>query len=595
MKKTGYLFGFFVAAILFLAAGKPITAFAATASFQVSSDTVTQGGTVTVKISVSSDVGMGGYQCAILYDSDKLEWVPDANMGGGGGRVTFVEYNVDGAKQDSFTIQFKTLATGTASVSVEDSSYLMAFDTDLNDLSVSAGSGSIKITAPASYSDNCSLKSLSVYGVDENGNSAEVSFTPGFSSEVTEYNASVSYDVLYYAVQASAEDKGAAVYISDVELSEGSNTTVITVEAENGDTKKYYIYTQKAEKPPVDNSMLEVTAEGESYVIQRNFDDSVLPEGFEKSTLVYNEQTVECGISLNKELTVLYLMKEEGTEGKFFIYDAAANTFRALVRLGMKQKTYTILENEPESVPEGFEKKEVVIDGNKLSLWQKGDFCLFYAVSQDGVKDWYLYDTRDLTVQRFDASFFGLQTVAAGDTSVTEVSAEPEATATDAGNWYSLYKDIRENQKQERKIWTAVTIVLAAAVILCLVITAAVIVRYRKKNDDVYDEVLSCEEFPDTGLPDEKHSDENPENDGFDREETNKGEKPENALSEQEIAEEAVNIAEAELQEEVDEETIELAIEELVSDMAAGTGKEKAPEEKSEDEADDSLDLFEIF
>lgn len=611
MKKIGYLFGCFIAVFLFVMAVKPVTAAAAAASFQVSSDTVTQGGLVTVTVSVSSDAGIGGYQCAIVYDSDKLEWVTDANLGGGGGRVTYVEYNVDGAKQDSFSLQFRALAVGTASVSVEDSSYLQAFDTNLNDLSVSAGSGSVKITAPAVASGNCNLKSLSLYGVDENGDTEAVSFTPGFSSGVTEYNANVPYDVLYYAVQASAEDKNAAVYTSGVELSEGTNTTVITVEAENGDTKTYYIYTRKAEKPPVDNSMLQVTVDGTAYVIQRDFDDSVLPEGFEKNTLVYKEQTVECGVSLNKELTVLYLQKEDGTGGKLFIYEDAKNAFRGLVQLGMKQKTYTILEKEPDSVPEGFEKKEVTVAGNKLSLWQRGDFCLIYAFNQDGAKSWYLYDTKELTVQRFDASLFGLGSVTVDkeeDTQITEPTAETTATATDAGNWYNRYKDIREKQKQERKIWTAVTIALSAVAILCLVITAAVIVKQRKKDkDSVNKDLLDGEPLGEGLLCD---TSENLKKTELDEEMTGI-QSQSGMLPKQETSENAANVTAEELQEEIDEGSIESAMEQLVSDVIMESEKEIEPadrkqadlpkeqaevsKEQSENKAEDSLDLFEIF
>lgn len=606
MKKICYIFGCFLAAFLFMAAVKPISAFAATASFHVSSDTVTQGGLVTVTVSVSADAGIGGYQCAVVYDSDKLEWVTDANLGGGGGRITYVEYNADGAKQDSFTIQFRALAVGTASVSVENSSYLQAFDTNLNDLSVSAGSGSIKITAPAVASGNCNLQSLSLYGVDEKGDTKAVSFTPGFSSGVTEYNANVSYDILYYAVQASAEDKNAAVYTSGVDLSEGTNTTVITVEAENGDTKTYYIYTRKAEKPPVDNSMLEVTVGGTAYVIQRDFDDSVLPEGFEKSTLVYKEQTVECGVSLNKEMTVLYLQKADGTGGKLFGYEADGNALKAFVQLGMKQKTYTILEKEPDSVPEGFEKKEVTVAGNKVSLWQRGDFCLIYAFNQDGAKSWYLYDVKELTVQRFDASLFGLESVTVdkeADTQMTEPSEETAATATDAGNWYNRYKEIREKQKQERKIWTAVTIALSAAAIVCIVITAAVIVKRRKKKGDSLDGEWSDEEL--LNVNPEKEDDEKAESG---EEKTGAPSVPE-SIFKPETAEGSAGMTE--LEEEIDEGSIESAMEQLVSDVMVESEEEAVPEEKKqtnfskketgtskekiENKPDDSLDSFEIF
>lgn len=104
-----------------------------------------------------------------------------------------------------------------------------------------AGSPSYSVTIAEPLSDNCNLAALNV---------ANASISPAFSTGVTEYSASVPYEVSTLSVTATAEHPGAQVSIGDTYLSEAATTPVqITVTAETGATKTYVIYVSRPRDP----------------------------------------------------------------------------------------------------------------------------------------------------------------------------------------------------------------------------------------------------------------------------------------------------------------------------------------------------------
>lgn len=486
MKQVRYGLGCMILGLLMFVCFRPSEVFAASASIQISSATITQGSLATVTVTISADTGIEGYQCAVLYDSDKLEWISDSDMGGGGGRITVAEYNVEGKSKHSFTLQFRGIAPGNAAISIENSTFLEAYDADFNDISVSGGSGTVTVNAPVEASDNCRLASLALYGVREDGNTVEISFSPAFSSATTDYTASVGSDISGYAIQALAEDGGASIATDGETLKEGSNTTTITVTAANGNKKVYRIVTEKEKAAPVDNSMLEVTIDGKKYVVARDFDTAMLTEGFEKGTLSYAGQTVSCGISVNRELKLLYLTEKDKETGSFFLYQEDTNSFYPFRQFAVTQKLYTILPEPDLTAPEGFAKEEVSINGTKLELWKKGDYCLFYGLSYNGNEGWYLYEITEGSVQRFDMEIFrttGIQT------------PEKTATATDSNavsdeDWYQRYREMKEKRDSERLISIIMVIIFGALSILFLVIMLSVVLKYRseRKADGIRNE-----------------------------------------------------------------------------------------------------------
>ena len=77
--------------------------------------------------------------------------------------------------------------------------------------------------------------------------------TPGFSSNVTEYKATVEYDIAQVTVSAKASNEKAVIESitgnGTVNLSVGNNTIQVVVRAENGTKKTYTIVVTRKEQP----------------------------------------------------------------------------------------------------------------------------------------------------------------------------------------------------------------------------------------------------------------------------------------------------------------------------------------------------------
>lgn len=204
---------------------------AQTAHVSISSASANVGDEVTITITASSDVKIELCDLRINYDSSILQYVKGFDAGGGGtGRLI-------SPNATSFDVVFKTINPGTATISVDKStSYTSSADEDY--MSLTTSSGSVNVKAPASYSSDNTLKSLQI---------SPGTLSPAFSPDRTTYNATVDADVTELVVSAAANDSAAKISISGRRMDPGSNTTTITVTAQDGSVKKYIIYTTRLE------------------------------------------------------------------------------------------------------------------------------------------------------------------------------------------------------------------------------------------------------------------------------------------------------------------------------------------------------------
>ena len=114
------------------------------------------------------------------------------------------------------------------------------------------GSATVTIAASDALSDDATLKTLTLSGVD----------LGTFSSGQTRYEATVANEVSSTTVTATPNDDEASVVIADkdgsttgtartVTLAEGENEITVMVTAEDGETEKTYTVTVTREKPPL--------------------------------------------------------------------------------------------------------------------------------------------------------------------------------------------------------------------------------------------------------------------------------------------------------------------------------------------------------
>jgi len=362
----------------------PFKVFAASGSINVTgTNSAVVGSTVTVTVKLSSSTGIGSWEYLINYDSSMLKLIE--------GKTKVADFTSEkgGVKSKSYTLKFKALKSGNAKVSV--GSYAMYAYTDESSMSVSAGSKTIKIMTQAeleaTYSKNNNLKSISVDGYE---------ITPTFKKDVLEYSVELPSNVESIKVSASVEDSKARVSgTGEISVSEGENKIELVVTAENGSTKTYTINANV-----IDASPIEVSVNGEKWTIIKRASLLTKPELFTETSVKIGDNDIPAFYSEITKLTLVGLKNSEGLIKLFTYKDGKYEEYNEL-KLGNS----TLL-LKPLKEKDFFKKTSIMINEIKydcLKVSEKSDYALFYALNmQTGKKDYYLYDSNEQTLQRYD-------------------------------------------------------------------------------------------------------------------------------------------------------------------------------------------------
>ena len=110
-------------------------------------------------------------------------------------------------------------------------------------------------------------------------------------------------------------------------------------------------------------------------------------------------------------MILLYMTDEDGN-GDFFVYDPQEDILSPYVTVRMAEKTIIVL--SPENIPEGTELPdgfgECTIDIGEHTvhgwIWNSQDggtpeYCIVYGQNADGEQNFYRYDQKEMTLQRF--------------------------------------------------------------------------------------------------------------------------------------------------------------------------------------------------
>ena len=234
------LFGLTLSLLLMISL-LPQQAHAAGAGLDASSSYLRAGNSFTLYLYVSGSE-VAGIEAALSYDSSTLTYNGYSNYIGGSWVLSessrnFTMYNSAGGTFSgspylialSFTVKsgvsdgadLSVSVSGTASEGGSDSSFYASW--------------SDEVLPP--LSGNADLDDLWCYNADLN-------FTGS-----TEYSITVPYEVSSLDLDWDRAHGGSYVSVSGNSLSVGSNTVTVTVEAENGNTKRYYIYVTREQDP----------------------------------------------------------------------------------------------------------------------------------------------------------------------------------------------------------------------------------------------------------------------------------------------------------------------------------------------------------
>lgn len=414
-RKIKKLAAAFLTMAMLLAAvpGQLLVSYAATGKITFSDPSVTVGNqvSVTMKITSSSGEPLGASDVMLEYDASALEFVSGTNANGGAGSIRVVGA-MESAEQTtfSFTLKFKALKAGTSSITVKSQE---VYDANSQAVTIEhVGNSAVKANAPETYSKEASLSSLTI---------SPGELSPAFSADVTEYTATVPADTEKITVSAPAKDDKAKVVVEGNEgLEMGENTVVCKVTAEDGTTTKTYTITvTKSEEAPAENNTepdsTEAAAPGEAvnvedgnWQVAETFNEEDLPDGFTVTEYEYNGTQVQAAV--NEQGTILLYMTNEDGNGDFFVYDAENGILAPYVTVRMAEKTIIVLPPEelPEGteLPEGFAACTIDIGSHTVDGWiwkgsEAPEYCVVYGQNADGERNFYRYDQKEMTLQRY--------------------------------------------------------------------------------------------------------------------------------------------------------------------------------------------------
>lgn len=221
-----------------------------------------------------------------------------------------------------------------------------------------------KTTTKSTKKTTTNNKSESKKSSDANIKALNISdgkLSPDFDKNTTEYYTEVDLSVSKITTRVTLSDEKATVTVSgNKNLKEGKNTIELTVTAENGNQKKYYIYATRKEDTEKTNTKLS-KLEIEDYDISPSFNPEILEykvilsENIEKLKIdaTTENENAKIDISGNDDLksenneikikvtaedkttTQTYIIKIEKKENKNEVIVKEENKKPALIAIGI--------------------------------------------------------------------------------------------------------------------------------------------------------------------------------------------------------------------------------------------------------------------
>lgn len=349
---------------------------AASFSVSASSKEVTVGSKVTIYINgsdVAGKVNVTSSNTSVLSSSDSSVWIEP------NGQVSFT------AKK-----------TGSSTITVSPSSLS---DNNGNDVELSSKSITINVIEKKTYvaSSNNSLSSLSVDGLE---------LSPSFDSGTTEYSVTAKEGTESINIKAiPADNKSNVSGVGNVNVSSGLNVIEVIVTAENGYEKKYTL------NVTVEDELINVSIDNQDYSLikQASFLPSV-SSYYSVSNIEYKYKVD--GDELTFEIPTYYsdvtgynLVGLKNSDGiiNLYIYNEDDKSFTKYEELNFNQIVlYSI---DTKDIRKDYKKKNIIINDKEIVVYQKdkSDFYLVYGMDVNtGNKEWYKYDSKENTIQRYD-------------------------------------------------------------------------------------------------------------------------------------------------------------------------------------------------
>ncbi|MBQ9767285.1 MAG: cadherin-like beta sandwich domain-containing protein [Lachnospiraceae bacterium] len=309
----------------------------------------------------AGDATIGDFEAHLMYDADIMEFVtaPSCITGGAGMlRISDIGASASAGTR-KYVMRFRALERGESILTMYTMPMVYVYGSG-DAMSVSNNELNLTVLPSRDASDNANLSALRV-------NPGKLS--PAFATTIREYEVSVPNETTMIVVSALTEDGNATVGVSgSTNLQIGRNTVVVTVTAEDGTERRYYLYVTREEE----------TVEPTEAPKEPD------PEGF------------EAGVHAEERNGTVVL-----TYGGEYTVSAEADNYVA---------------------PTGYEETVLYLDGIKVKAYAKrdvpdSDFFVLILQNELGVSGYYRYDREEQTLQRYDEESIEIRQVVEEDNS----------------------------------------------------------------------------------------------------------------------------------------------------------------------------------
>ena len=345
--------------------------FAADYSISVTSNTVTVGNTITLKINGSGIIGrfnVSSSNSSVASLSNSSVWV------------------VDNSQQ----IKISTKNTGTTVITVTPGS---TSDTLGNDLSLTSKKITITVKAKSTNNSGSSggTSNNNVVTKPKSSNSFLSSLTVDeyeldskFDKETLEYSVTVKEGTEKIKINAQLADSSAKVTgVGQVSVTEGINTFNIVVTAENGSKRTYVLKVNVKEYQPI-----EVKIDNEKFsVVRKRKDLPVISEYFTDKDIKIGEDIVEGYYNEELKYDVVGLKNNNGDISYYIYKNNKYELYNEQIFNGM------VLRILDKQLGNEYKKTSFSYNGKKIDGYQE--------VKLDILKNTYALDNNDITGNNF--------------------------------------------------------------------------------------------------------------------------------------------------------------------------------------------------
>lgn len=349
------------------------------------------------------------------------------------GTLQFSDPN--GAAGDTITVTAKVNTGGAA---IGDTEITISYDTSLlkfiNGTNATAENGTVKLSAKG------------------DGNSAESAYSMEFTA-LKEGTATLQVSN-YSAYLYSEESLNLTLGTSQITIQGGTPVT-------DGDTG------ENGDKAATGAAQVEVN--GKTYTVNENFSEAVIPKGFAGVQAELDGKTTKAMIQQSSGQYLYYLEDGEGNSN-YFLYSSEDGSFTQTEVIDITSELSIFLMNNKgnEGLPSEYKGTTTSIGGKEFTAWQntsQPEYFLVYALSSEGKKGYYKYDTTEKTYQRYE-----VPTV--------------EDTQTENSLSNKIFDFIKDNM-------TLIMCVVWGVFLLLLIVIIVLGVKLSHRNhelDDLYDE-----------------------------------------------------------------------------------------------------------